>query len=38
MSKILELETLIKKDEEKIEALKKRIANRQKKIEELKST
>lgn len=31
MSKILELETLIKKDEEKIEALKKRIANRQKK-------
>ena len=38
MSKILELETLIKKDEEKIEALKKRIANRQKKIEEIKST
>lgn len=32
MSKILELETLIKKDEEKIEALKKRIANRQKKL------
>ena len=37
MSKIAELEVLIKKDEEKIESLKKRIANRQKKIEELKS-
>lgn len=37
MSKIAELEELIKKDEDKIESLKKRIANRQKKIEKLKS-
>lgn len=37
MSKILELEELNKRDEAKIEMLKKRIANRQKKIEEIKS-
>lgn len=37
MSKILELEELNKKDEAKIESLKKRIATRQKKIEDIKS-
>ncbi|MCU7197978.1 MAG: hypothetical protein ACLSXM_12325 [Turicibacter sanguinis] len=38
MSKIAELQELIKKDEEKMETIKKRIASRKQKIEELKSS
>ncbi len=37
MSKIAELQELIKKDEEKMETIKKRIASRKQKIEDLKS-
>lgn len=38
MSKIAELQELIKKDEEKMETIKKRIASRKQKIEDLKSS